>query len=167
MTTKRATAAAAIGGACLAFVATTHAAMAQTAKDLVGSWQLVSVVNTTKDGTKSDAFGPNPKGMLILGVDGRFVQVLTRASLPKFASDNRMQGTPEENKAIVQGSIGIFGSYSVVDKVLVLHVESGTWPVWTGTDQKRPISSFTGDEMSWTLQASIGGTNVTTFRRLK
>jgi Lipocalin-like domain len=67
----------------------------------------------------------------------------------------------------VQGSIAIFGTYSISDKTLVLHVESGTWPSWTGTDQKRPLTSSTGNEMAWTLQASVGGTNVTTFRRLK
>src|SRR5258705_237215 len=89
-------------------------------------------------------------GMMILGPDGHFVQVLTRPGLPKFAAENRLQGTPDENKAIVQGSIALYGSYSVVEKTLVLHVESGTWPAWTGTEQKRPITPYTGNEMSWT-----------------
>ncbi len=105
--------------------------------------------------------------MMIFGSDGHFVQVLTRPGLPKFAAENRLQGTADENKAIVQGSIALFGTYSIADKTLVLHVESGTWPSWTGTDQKRPLTSYTGNEMAWTLQASVGGTNVTTFRRLK
>jgi hypothetical protein len=154
-----------LAGCGIAF--TSSAAMAQSASDLVGTWELVSSVNTSRDGTKSDVFGPSPKGMMIFGSDGRFVQILTRSGLPKFASDNRLQGTADENKAIVQGSIAIFGNYSISDKVLVLHVDSGTWPSWTGTDQKRPLASYTGNELTWTLQASIGGTNVTTFRRLK
>jgi hypothetical protein len=41
------------------------AAQAQTAKDLVGTWQHVANVNTAVDGKKTDAFGPNPKGMTI------------------------------------------------------------------------------------------------------
>ena len=150
-----------------AFLSATNVATAQSASDLVGTWQLVSVINAAKDGAKSDVFGPDPKGMMILGPDGHFVQVLTRPGLPKFAAENRLQGTPDENKAIVQGSIALYGSYSVVEKTLVLHVESGTWPAWTGTEQKRPLTSYTGNEMSWTLQASVGGTNVTTFRRVK
>jgi hypothetical protein len=154
-------------GAAFALVSTAHVAMAQSASDLIGTWQLVSALNTAKDGTKSEVFGPNPKGMMIFGPDGHFVQVLTRSGLPKFAADNRLQGTPDENKAIVQGSISLYGTYTVADKTLVLHVESGTWPSWTGTDQKRPLTSYTGDELSWTLQASVGGTNVTTFRRVK
>jgi hypothetical protein len=143
-----------------------NVALAQSASDLLGTWQLVSSVNTAKDGAKSDVFGPDPKGMLMFGPDGRFVQVLTRPGLPKFASENRLQGTADENKAIVQGSIAIFGTYTISNKVLVLHVESGTWPSWTGTDQKRPLT-LTGNEITWTLQASVGGTNVTTFKRLK
>src|SRR5207248_11495665 len=38
---------------------------AQTAKDLAGSWTLVSVV-TERDGHKTDSFGPNPKGILMV-----------------------------------------------------------------------------------------------------
>jgi hypothetical protein len=49
-----------------------------------------------------------------------------------------MQGTAEENKAMVQGGIAYFGTYSVVDKVIVEKVEGSTWPNWTGTEQKRP-----------------------------
>ena len=35
-------------------------AFAQTAKDLVGTWTLVSIV-TEQGGTKTDTYGPNPK----------------------------------------------------------------------------------------------------------
>src|SRR5262245_47964410 len=99
--------------------AQTHA---QSANDLVGSWQFVSSVNTAKDGAKSEVFGPSPKGIFIFGADGHFAQLLTRASLPKFAAENRGQGTADENKAVVQGSIALFGTYKIADKVLVLNV---------------------------------------------
>lgn len=166
MNARNVFASALLSGACFALVSTTDVATAQSASDLVGTWQLVSAVNTAKDGAKSDVFGAEPKGMMIFDANGHFVQVLTRSGLPKFAADNRLQGTPDENKAIVQGSISLYGTYTVADKVLVLHVESGTWPSWTGTDQKRPLT-FSGDQLTWTLQASVGGTNVTTFKRVK
>src|SRR5437660_1311099 len=79
------------------------AALAQEGKDLVGTWAQISNVNTASDGTKSDLFGPNPKGQAIYGSDGRFALILHRAELPKFASNNRAQGTPDENKAVVGG----------------------------------------------------------------
>ena len=40
-------------------------AHAQTAKDLVGTYQLVSAVSTAADGTKTNAYGPNPVGIAI------------------------------------------------------------------------------------------------------
>src|SRR5262249_52702772 len=140
---------------------------AQSANDLVGSWQFVSSVNTAKDGAKSEVFGPSPKGIFIFGADGHFAQLLTRASLPKFAAENRGQGTAGEKKGVVQGSIALFGTYKIADKVLVLNVESSTYPNWAGTEQKRAITSYDGNQLTYTLQASIGGTNVTTFKRLK
>ena len=39
--------------------------------------------------------------------------ILQRATLPRFASDNRMSGTAEENKAVVQGSIAYFRNYAI------------------------------------------------------
>jgi hypothetical protein len=87
-------------------------ALAQTAKDLIGTWKPVSVTVTGPDGRKSEPFGPNPNSILTFDANGRFVLVNTRPDLPKFASNNRMQGTAEENKAIVQGSIAYFGTYS-------------------------------------------------------
>lgn len=138
---------------------------AQTAKDLVGTWNLVSDVNTSADGRKVEPFGPTPKGLAIFDSDGRFAIVVSRPDLLKFASNNRMQGTPEENKAIVQGSIGFFGTYSVADGVVVQHVEGGTWPSWIGTDQT--ITSFASDEQTWTTVASFGGTSELRWRRVK
>jgi hypothetical protein len=150
-----------------AIICSAVTASAQSARDLVGVWEPVSIVNTSKDGVKSEPFGPNLRGITFFGADGRFSQIVTRPGIPKFASDNRMQGTPEENKAVVQSSIAYFGTYSVSDKVLILHVEGGTWTSWTGTDQKRPITSFTNDQMTLTLAAAVGGTNETVWRRLK
>jgi len=148
-------------------IAASGTATAQTAKDLVGTWTLVASTNVGQDGRKIDVFGPNPKGMYAFDDKGRFVIVNARPDLPKFASNNRNQGTPDENKAIVQGSLSLFGTYSVADKVITYKVEASSWPGWTGTEQKRTITSFTGDELTYTLVGSIGGTSETKIRRLK
>jgi hypothetical protein len=143
-------------------------AAAQTAKDIVGTWKQVTNINIAPDGRRSEPFGPNPNSILTFDANGRFVSVGTRPDLPKFASNNRMQGTAEENKAIVQGSIAVFGTYSVVDKVVIEKVEGGTWPSWTGTEQKRPVISFAGDDLKLANPAaSVGGTSETTYKRVK
>jgi hypothetical protein len=141
-------------------------AQAQTAQDLVGTWQLVSNTNVRQDGTKVDIFGTSPKGLYVFTNNGHFAIINVRPDLPKFASNNRNEGTPDENKSIVQGSIALFGTYSVGDKVLTLKVEGSTWPSWTGTDQKRNFT-LSGDELKWSLPASVGGTAEVVLRRVK
>jgi hypothetical protein len=105
--------------------------------------------------------------MAIFGSDGRFVIVNINPETPKFASNSRAQGTPDENKAATLGGIGLYGTYSVKDKDIAMKVEGSTYPNWTGTEQKRAIKSFTKDEFTWSLPASVGGTAEVTWRRLK
>ena len=82
-------------------------------EQLVGTWMLVSSHNIRSDGSKIDRSGPNPKGIVIYTSDGHFVFVNTRSDLPKLASNSRDRGTPEEYKAVVQGSIAYFGTYTI------------------------------------------------------
>jgi hypothetical protein len=115
---------------------------------------------TQADGTKILAFGPNPKGTLILTADGHFAHIQIADGIPKFASNSRVTGTAEENKAVVQGSISLFGTYTVDEaaKMLIYKVESSTFPNWIGQEQKRPIDSITMDELIYSnLAGSIAG----------
>jgi hypothetical protein len=41
------------------------------AKDLVGTWTLVSVV-AERDGRKFDSYSPNAKGLLVFNANGRY-----------------------------------------------------------------------------------------------
>lgn len=140
---------------------------AQTAKDLVGTWILESDTSTTADGRTIQPFGPRPNGVAIFDGAGHFAIINSRPDLPKFASNDRMRGTPEENEAIVHGSFAFFGTYLVADGVIIQHIEGGTWPAWTGTDQKRTITSFTGDEQTWTTVPSFGGRSELHWKRIK
>ena len=143
------------------------AAVAQTAKDLVGAWKSVSNVNIRPDGSKADIFGPKGTGITIFASNGRYALVNINPETPKFASNNRAQGTPEENKAAVLGGIALFGTYSVANKVIVFKVEGSTYPNWTGTEQKRPVKYFKKDEIVWSLATPNGGTSDFTWQRLK
>jgi lipocalin-like protein len=71
-------------------VAAPSTAVAQTAKDLVGAWMLISSDTVRPDGIKIPTFGDDPKGIIIFTSDGRFIYLLSRSDLPKFASNNRM-----------------------------------------------------------------------------
>ena len=124
---------------------------AQQANDLVGAWTLVSIT-LEQDGKKTDFYGPNPKGQQTFDPTGHFSEIITRSDLPKFESNSRQAGTPEENKAVVQGSIALFGTYSVseTDKTYTRHVESCTFPNWNGTDRKSSFN-ISGDELNVTV----------------
>jgi hypothetical protein len=142
-------------------------ALAQTAKDLVGTWEWVSVDNTGPDGKKSQPFGATPKGFIIfVGGNGRFSYLLSRPSRAKFAAKNRDQGTPDENKETVQGSLAFSGTYSVSDKTVIFKIEASTYPNWEGTEQKRTFT-VTADELKWTAATSTGQTAQSVLKRVK
>jgi hypothetical protein len=149
-------------------VAWASAAIAQTAKDFVGTWTLVSST-TEQGGVKSDTFGSNAKGVLVFDAAGRYVITFIAANLPKFASNNRTSGTAEENKSVVAGSLTHFGTYTVneADKSFTFRVESATFANWDNTEQKRPFV-ITGDELKYTTPtASAGGTATLIWKRAK
>jgi hypothetical protein len=135
---------------------------------LVGSWTLVSNTGSNQSPTAKN-FGPND-GFATFEANGRFSIQLVRSDLPKFASNNRDTGTAEENKAVMQGSITYFGTYSVNegDGALTLHIERSSFPNWNGIDQKRIIATLNAEELKYTNPtASVGGTAVLAWKRAK
>jgi hypothetical protein len=127
-------------------------------EEIVGTWVAVSQY-VDQDGKRLEPFGSNPKGMVVYDGAGRFILVLQKGTLPKFASNNRMSGSPEENKAIVQGSIAYFGRYTVDEESgkLQLHYDGSTFPNWDGEDQTRFIK-IDGDQLNMTSPVSaVGG----------
>jgi lipocalin-like protein len=137
-------------------------ANAQSLKEqIVGTWIAVSQY-VDQDGKKLEPFGAYPKGIVVYDPNGHFVLVLQRATLPKFASNNRLAGTPDENRAIVQGSIAYFGKYSVDEKErkINLHYDGSTYPNWDGEDQVRLVE-ISGDELRIISPVSaVGGGTV-------
>jgi hypothetical protein len=127
----------------------------QTAKDLLGAWTLVSVT-VEEGGKKIEPFGRNPNGSLMLDSKGHFSIVVVRPDVPKFASNNRVAGTPEENTAAVRGSLGYFGTYSVseVDRMISMHIEGSTFPNWNGMEQKR-LFALAGDQLTLTRNPQL------------
>jgi hypothetical protein len=138
-------------------------------QQIQGSWILVSIYNEI-DGKKIDVFGTSPRGSMILTPDGHFSIIIMKASLPKFASNNRIKGTTEDNQAIVQGSVAYFGSYKVAnekEQMVNLHIEGCTFPNWDGEDQIR-VMNVAGDEMKLTNPtAAVGGKNYLVWKRVK
>ena len=141
-------------------------AEAQSARELAGVWTLLSSDTIHPDGRRTPTLGAKPTGNLIFTEDGHFVWVLLNTELPAFASNNRANGTPEENAAVVRGSIAVYGTYSVAGKDLMFGIEQSTFPNWRGSQQKRTITTLTSGELKWTNPAgSTGGVAELVFKR--
>ncbi|HEY6259428.1 MAG TPA: lipocalin-like domain-containing protein [Xanthobacteraceae bacterium] len=147
------------------------AAEPKTLKEqLVGAWDLVSIIATDRAGSKSDRRGPNPKGLLIFDASGRYSILTSRTELPNFKIDNVNQGTAEENKAVMTGMIANVGTWTVDEKTktITTNVEAGSFPNLNGHTQTRVISSLTADELRYVNGASVSGTvDEATWRRAK
>jgi hypothetical protein len=156
----------------LMFLGVALQTLAQSAQDrLVGTWKLVSIYIEGPDGCRFDPFGANPTGILFMDGNSRISVQFIGSDLPKFASNDRLDGTPEENKAVVQRILSYFGTYSVgdADHSLNIHIESSTFPNWIGADQKRFLA-LTEDEMKWTNPTASTGpgfTGHTVWKRAK
>ena len=118
---------------------------------LIGTWTLISNVNVKKDGTTFEPFGANPKGILTFDARNHFSLILVRPGRPKFASNNRLQATPQEERDTVQNTLSLFGTYSVndADKTFMLQVDGSSFPNWEGSARKYMIESLTGDDLKY------------------
>jgi hypothetical protein len=128
-------------------------------EQLVGTWTIVSNDNTTPDGKKEQVFGPNPKGILVFDASGQYVQIIVNPSVPKFKTNNRLKGTPEENTAAVHGTTATFGTWTVdeASKTLTVHYVGGMFPNQAGTDAKRTIAGVSADELKISNPATASG----------
>jgi hypothetical protein len=128
-------------------------AVAQTAaqNQIVGTWRMVSA--TIDPGGKNiAAYGDKPNGLLVFTPDMHFVEVLTDAEIPRFASNARGGGTDDENRMAMSRSIGFFGTYSVDERGEFNgnRVEGATFPNWVGSVRTRDDLTLVvaGDRMT-------------------
>jgi hypothetical protein len=115
-------------------------------EQLVGNWALMSYDRTAANGTKTQPYGVNPKGILMLDTSGRYALMVGRADRAKFRDS--VQPTTDE-RAAAQASFGAdYGTWSVseVDKTVTLRFEGALNPNNEGIEAKFAVS-LSGDEM--------------------
>nr|WP_264001983.1 lipocalin-like domain-containing protein [Mycolicibacterium bacteremicum] len=138
--------------------------------DVVGTWRMISA-QTERNGHVEPAYGEKPNGMLVFTTDMRYVEVLTDSSVPPFASPVRGEGTDQENRAAMAGSIGMFGTYTVDGdgRFSGNRVEGATFPNWVGdirtTEDLRIVVE--GDRMTENFTRPDGTRITITFERVK
>jgi hypothetical protein len=152
----------------LAFFSSNAIAQQKSLKDqLVGTWTVVSRVNTLPDGTKRPL--SNAKGIAFFDAGGRYAVVLGRGDRPKFKTAN--QPTTEELAAATSDFFAAnFGTWSVneADKTVTLRYDGALRPNNEGTDVKTCVS-LAGDELKLSNSTSTAGGTIieTVLRRAK
>jgi hypothetical protein len=143
----------------------------RTLKDqLVGTWIHVVSEVTAPDGKKSLPFGATPNGILIFAPSGHFAQIHIASEVPKFASSNRLKGTPEEYTAVSQKSLSIFGTYTVDEdkRTVTFKITASTFPNMASQVQARAIETLTADEFKNTAAVAGGrGSAYNLYKRAK
>ena len=154
---------AALGAASLAVSSCSQPSKPQTQNKVqnkvMGTWRMVSA-QIDPDGKNQLPYGSAPNGLLAFTADMHFVEVLTDSTLPKFASNERGQGTAQENQAVMDATLGLFGTYSVDEngEFSGNRVTGSTFPNWIGDVRTREQLKMvvTGDRMVETFTRPEG-----------
>ena len=155
-------------GIALALAASLPAAvLGQGLKDqIVGTWKTVAIYNE-QDGKKTHYYGEKPVGITVFDKSGTYVSWLSKPDLPKIAAGNRMKGTDAEYKAIMQGMIAGYGTYTVEGDTVSIKWIASSYPNRVGTTEKRKYK-ITGDELSSVNPtAASGGMSYSKLVRVK
>lgn len=152
----------AISLSTLALLGLTSAAMlaivpgtahAVTAKQLVGTWRLVSTTNTNAQGQKIEPFGPHPLGSYTFDARGHFTQAI-------------VPGEKESATAVVAA----FGDYTVTGggQTLVRHIVGSQNPSANGKDLSLKITLANDELKVSNPNPTTGGTRVeSVWKRVK
>ena len=130
---------------------------AKTVKEeILGSWKLVSIINTRVDGSKYELFGEKAKGTIHFDSSGSYSLQIMREARPAFVAGSRVEGTAEENRAAVHGMISHFGSYEVDEagRKIIFRIQGSSYPNWEKAEQTREFVLL-GSRLTWS-DPSVG-----------
>jgi len=143
-------------------------AMAQPpSPSIVGTWVLVGAEKLLPDGTRVSDYGANPHGLVVFTPDGHYSVQIYRADRLKFASGDKLKGTPEEYKEASLSTSVHFGRYTLdsAAHTITFHTDRSSFPNQDDTTQVRPYE-MKGNELSWKVAARPDGSvPITILRR--
>src|SRR5271165_229996 len=112
-----------------------------TAAQLVGTWQLVSIEDTMKDGSVKppEQFGPHPQGFIMYEPDGHMCASIMKSDRPAWKDP--AHPTDAEKIAYYDTFIAYCGGYKLDSATsTVTHYPSVAWtPAYVGSTQPRPF----------------------------
>ena len=107
------------------------------AKDIVGTWQLVSYSCKDESGNISYPLGENAVGYIMYTNDGYMSVSMAAKNRPKRSSGDLTGGTKEEKIAEAETYITYCGTYEFYEDRVVLIIEMALFPNRVGSSQVR------------------------------
>jgi hypothetical protein len=98
------------------------------AKQLVGSWKVVSLITRFDGGDAVEPFGPNPKGRLVLTAEGQWIIILT-------AADRGPAKTLEEKARLLDSMLAYSGKYTTEGNQMTIQVDMSWNEIYSGANQ--------------------------------
>jgi hypothetical protein len=107
---------------------------------LIGTWRLVTWENrSVVDGQVSYPLGKDATGYIMYNQDGYMFVAIMGSSRLKFAAEDLLSGTKEEEAQAEETYVSYCGRYEFHGDTVVHHVELSLFPNWVGADQERLV----------------------------
>lgn len=105
---------------------------------LVGVWRVQRFCDIDSTGSVTQPLGEHPTGLFVYTPSGYLsLHIMRTPPVPPFAGGDDAP-TDAERRALLDGYLGYFGTYTITsDSTVVHHVSGGTIPSYIGTDQLR------------------------------
>src|SRR5215510_15221362 len=111
------------------------------AKQLAGTWKVVSLLTKFDGGDTVEPFGPNPNGRLVLTPEGVWIIILT-------GTTRGPAKTPEEKAALLDSMLAYSGRYTIEGNRLTIRVDMSWNAIYSGANQTQTrFFSIEGDKL--------------------
>ncbi len=107
---------------------------------LIGTWRLLSWENrSVVDGQVSYPLGKDAVGYIMYNPDGYMFVAIMGPNRLKFAAEDLLSGTTEEEARAEESYVSYCGRYEFKGETVVHHVELSLFPNWVGVEQERLV----------------------------
>jgi hypothetical protein len=115
-------------------------ALAQGGETIVGTWKLVSPLETTAEGAiVQNPFGLHPTGFLTYTEDGRVMAIITYDGRKSLSVNDRTAAPAEEPAEAFATAFAYAGRYTFTGAKVTHQVEASTAQNWVNTDLVRVV----------------------------
>jgi Lipocalin-like domain len=122
---------------------------AQSSRDLVGTWKLVTGTAQTGNGEKgTDLYGPNPTGFVTYTSDGRMSLIIASDGRKPLSVADRVAAPRDERAEAFSTCLAYAGRYTLTGDKLTHHIEVSSFQNWVNTDQIRLVT-LTGNRATF------------------